>query len=150
MLRTILAVMACFLLLGSTRATSSLQERTFDLTYTAQVNDIPAGSKDVQIWLPYPQSDDYQKILKAKVTAPYLVQIMTAAEYGNQMAHIDVKNPGTGAITVTMEFTVKRDEHLNNTFTDISSTAKKERPNLERWLQPDHLVPLDQRIRELS
>jgi transglutaminase-like putative cysteine protease len=151
MLRTIVAITACFLLLGSTRATSSLQERTFEITYTAQVNDIPPGSKDVQIWLPYPQSDDYQKILKAKVTAPYPVQIMTGAEYGNQMAHIDVKNPGTGAITVTMEFTIRRDEHLNNAFTDVSSATKKDSPpNLERWLQPDHLVPLDQRIRELS
>jgi len=151
MLRTIVAITACFLLLGSTRATSSLQERTFEITYTAQVNDIPPGSKDVQIWLPYPQSDDYQKILKAKVTAPYPVQILTGAEYGNQMAHIDVKNPGTGAITVTMEFTIRRDEHLNNAFTDVSSATKKDSPpNLERWLQPDHLVPLDQRIRELS
>jgi transglutaminase-like putative cysteine protease len=75
---------------------------------------------------------------------------MTGAEYGNQMAHVDVQNPGTGAITFTMEFTIRRDEHLNNAFTDVSSTTKKDPPNLERWLKPDHLVPLDQRIRELS
>jgi transglutaminase-like putative cysteine protease len=148
--RIVLFASACFLLASSAPATSSLQERTFEFTYTAEVHDIPAGSKDVQIWLPYPQSDQYQKILKAKVSSPYPSQILTAPEYGNQMVHIDVKNPATASILVTMEFTVERAEHVHKAFTDVASTAPSAPPDLARWLQPDHLVPLDQRIRELS
>jgi len=51
--------------------TSSVHERAFEITYAAEVHDIPADAKDIQIWLPYPQSDNYQKILKAKVTSPF-------------------------------------------------------------------------------
>ena len=127
-----------------------MQERTFEFTYTAEVHDIPSGSKDVQIWLPYPQSDDYQKILKAEVISPYPSQILTGREYRNQMVYIGVKNPTAASIVVNMEFTVERTEHLHNTFTEVSSTAASTPPDLARWLQPDHLVPLDQRIRELS
>ena len=43
-------------------SSSTAHERTFDLTYAAEVHDIPAGTKDLQIWLPYPQDDRYQKI----------------------------------------------------------------------------------------
>jgi transglutaminase-like putative cysteine protease len=145
-----LPAIACLLLVASAPATSSIQERTVDFSYIANVHDIPAESKDVQIWLPYPQSDAYQKILKAKVTSPYPVKILTGPEYGNQFAHIEVKNPAATNIDVTMEFTVQRDEHVSKTFTGASSANTSAPPDLARWLQPDHLVPLDQRIRELS
>ena len=149
-IRIIVAATAGLLLVGSAPATSSMQERTFEFTYTTEVYDIPAGSKDVQIWLPYPQGDEYQKILRAKVNSSYPSQILTAPEYGNQMVHLDVKNPVAANIVVTMEFTVKRTEHLHNAFAEVSGAAATVRPDLARWLQPDHLVPLDQRIRELS
>jgi transglutaminase-like putative cysteine protease len=145
------SVAASFWLAGSVPATSSVQKRTFEFTYTAEVHDIPAGSKDIQIWLPYPPSDEYQKILKAKVSSAYSSQVLTASEYGNQMVHLDVKNPKTANIVLTMEFTVERDEHVHNGFAEVSSAGATSAPaDLKRWLQPDHLVPLDQRIRELS
>jgi hypothetical protein len=72
---------------------ASLEERTFDLMYTAKVHDIPPGAKQAEIWLPYPQSDDYQKILKANVTSPYPTKIFTDPEHSNKIVHIKVKNP---------------------------------------------------------
>lgn len=131
-------------------ASSPVHERTFDITYTAEVHDIPAGTKDVQIWLPYPQSDEYQKILKANVTAPYPTKIVKGAEYGNQIVHIEVKDLKTASIPVTMTFTVRRSEHLHNDFTQVSATKSAPSADMKRWLEPDKLVPLDQRIRELS
>src|SRR5580704_18809154 len=122
-LRTTLAAAIGFLLVSSAPATSSMQERTLEFTYTAEVHDIPSGSKDVQIWLPYPHNDEYQKVLKAKVASPYSSQVLTGPEYGNQMVHIDVKNPYAANIAVTMEFTIERTEHVHNTFTEVSSTA---------------------------
>jgi transglutaminase-like putative cysteine protease len=147
-LRNMFPAIACLLLVASAPASSSVGERTVDFSYIANVHDIPAESKDVQIWLPYPRSDAYQKILKAKVTSPYPVKILSGPEYGNQFAYIDVKNPAETNIDVTMEFTVQRDEHVSKTFTGASNTSAP--PDLARWLQPDHLAPLDQRIRELS
>ena len=133
------------------RARPSLEQRTFDLTYTAEVHDIPSGAKQVEIWLPYPQSDDYQKILKANVTSPYPAKIFTDPEHGNKIVHIKVKNPTATTILITMEFTVRRSEHVHNNFTQVvASSANVPPANVQRWLQPDRLVPLDQRIRELA
>ena len=136
---------------ASSLLNSPVHERTFEITYTAEVHDIPAGAKDVQVWLPYPQSDEYQKILKANVRSPFPDKIAKGAEYGNQMVHIEMKDPKVTAIPVAMEFTVRRSEHLHNDFAKVSSTANAAPPeNMKRWLEPDKLVPLDGRIREMS
>ena len=151
---TMLVVMvssASLMLEQPVRARASLEERTFDLAYTAEVHDIPSGAKQVEIWLPYPQSDDYQKILKANVTSPYPAKIFIDTRHGNKIVHINVKNPTAATIPITMEFTVRRSEHVHNNFTQVLASSNTVPPaNVQRWLQPDRLVPLDQRIRELA
>src|SRR5271156_805977 len=113
------AVIAALSIVHTLPASPSAHERTFDITYTAEVHDIPAGTKDVQIWLPYPQSDAYQKILKANVTAPYPTKVVKGAEYGNEIVHMNVKDPKVTSIAVTMNFTVRRSEHLHNDFAQV-------------------------------
>ena len=130
---------------------NSAASRTFDLTYSAEIHDLPAGAKQVDLWLPYPQSDDYQEILSAKVNSAFPTKIETASQYGNKMVHLVVKNPTATTIPVTMEFTVQRKERVQRNFLDVKTTNDGNAPeNLQRWLQSDHLVPLDQRIREMS
>ena len=137
-------------LLHSDAPSASAPKRTFDLTYTAEVHDVPAGAKQVDLWLPYPQSDDYQKVMKANVTSPFPTKITTESQYGNKMVHVEVKNPAAGMIPVTMEFTVERSERVQKGFQEAKTKSGAAPENLQRWLQPDHLVPLDQRIREMS
>jgi transglutaminase-like putative cysteine protease len=147
----VITAVAAYLFIHPAPAGSSLQQRTFDLTYTAEVQEIPAGAKQVEIWLPYPQSDAYQTILKEHITSPYPTKVLTAAEYGNRIVHIEVKDPTAATIPVTMDFTVRRSEHVHNNFSQISASTGEVRPaDLQRWLAPDRLVPLDQRIREMS
>ena len=141
---------ASFVLEQSVPARASLEERTFILTYTTEVHDIPPGAKQVEIWLPYPQSDDYQKILKASVTSPYPIKISTDTDHGNKIVYIKANNPVVRTIPITMEFTVRRSEHVHNNFTQASASDTVPPSNIQRWLRPDHLVPLDQRIRELA
>ena len=136
---------------SDTPASNSAPSRTFDLMYSAEIHDVPAGAKKVDLWLPYPQSDEYQKILSAKVNSPFPTKIETASQYGNKMVHLVVKNPTASTIPVTMEFTVERKERVQKNFLDVKTTNDAKPPeNLQRWLQSDHLVPLDQRIREMS
>ncbi|HWZ98183.1 MAG TPA: transglutaminase domain-containing protein [Candidatus Dormibacteraeota bacterium] len=138
-------------LLRSATPANSAPSRTFDLTYSAEIHDVPAGAKEVDLWLPYPQSDDYQKVLSAKVNSPFPTKIETASQYGNKMVHLVVKNPTAATIPVTMEFTVERKERVQKNFMEVKTSNGTAPPeNLQRWLQSDHLVPLDQRIRELS
>src|SRR6202012_3692584 len=78
------AVAAALAIAHTLPTSAPVHGRTFDISYMAEVHYIPVGAKDVQIGLPYPQSDEYQKILKANVTAPYPTKIAKGAEYGNQ------------------------------------------------------------------
>jgi transglutaminase-like putative cysteine protease len=126
------------------------QTRTLEITYSAQVSGIPANSKRIEIWLPYPQSDDNQKVLKGKVSSPAPSKILTDPQYGNKIVHIDVRNPEVTDIPVTMVFTVRRSEYVHNSFSEVTNGAPASEGNLDRWLQPDRLVPLDKRIQELS
>jgi transglutaminase-like putative cysteine protease len=129
---------------------SAPQTRTMEITYSVQVNAIPANSKRIEIWLPYPQSDDNQKILKGKVSSPAPSKILTDQQYGNKIVHFDVKNPEVTDIPVTMVFSVRRSEYVHNNFSAATNAAASAEENLDRWLQPDRLVPLDKRIQELS
>lgn len=93
----------------------------------------------MNIWLPYPQSDDYQEILEANVTSPYPTKISTGAEYVNAIVHIKLKNPTETTVRITMEFTVLRSEHVHNNFTQGLASSNIVPPaDVERWLQPDH------------
>src|ERR1700722_18911349 len=144
------AALAAFSSSPVTPVETAAQTRTIEITYSAQVNAIPANSKRIEIWLPYPQSDDNQKILKGKVSSPVASKILTDPQYGNKIVHIDVRNPEVKDIPVTMVFTVRRTAYVHNNFSEATNGAAASDANLDRWLQPDRLVPLNQRIQELS
>src|SRR5271170_7793135 len=137
-----IAALAAFSGSPAARVETAPQTRTVEITYSAQVSAIPANSKRIEIWLPYPQSDENQKILKGKVSSPAPSKILTDPQYGNKIVHIDVKNPEVTDIPITMVFTVRRSEYVHNNFAEATNGAATSEGNLDRWLQPDRLVPL--------
>jgi transglutaminase-like putative cysteine protease len=144
------AAVPAALMRSETHPVNSAPSRTFAFTYSAEIHDVPAGAQEVDLWLPYPQSDEYQKVLSAKVNSPFPTKLETASQYGNKMVHLVVNNPTAATIPVTMEFTVERKERVQKNFVEVKTTNGPTPENLQRWLQSDHLVPLDQKIRELS
>ncbi len=143
-------VLAVFLIFGATQA-QTLRARVFAFEYSATVRDVPTSARQVDLWLPLPHNDPYQKITGLTVDAPYPYTIQSA-QYGNRMLHLIVSEPKRSAFTVTVRFNAVRYEHLNAALLDGDGTvaAKKEEaadPDMARWLQPDRLVPLDDKIR---
>jgi transglutaminase-like putative cysteine protease len=133
---------------------SGARERHFILTYTAVIDPLPAGAQKVEIWLPYPQSDRYQDITAQKIDSPFPARVEQDPVTGNAMLHAVVANPPAGQpIAISMSFDVQRYEHVHRYSAETAGTgtAGDEPPTaLARWLQPDRLVPLDARIRDLS
>ena len=64
--------------------------RTFEFTYVAEVRDIPSGARTVSIWLPYPPSDENQRISDVRIHAPAPWRLTRDPEYGNQILYIRV------------------------------------------------------------
>lgn len=126
------------------------RERHFDIDYTVTVDKFPTLTNRVEIWLPVPHDDPYQDISHFNVTsdAPYDI---TKGEFGNRMLHIRLNGADLvrQTLTVGMQFVVKRREHirLEEGLSVAKESAADKDPDMQRWLEPDRLVPLDDKIR---
>jgi transglutaminase-like putative cysteine protease len=126
-------------------------ERTFEFNYRFTIKNVPADASKVRVWLPYPVSDAYQEIKRVSVTAPTESTIYTEPTYGNSVLYLESKGAKQGALEVGTKFIVKRRENAQPEFrrARLATTAVHDK-RIERWLKPDRLVPLDERIRGLA
>ena len=135
---------------GASTAPAEPAVRSFELTYRAVVTGIPAGSQRVDVWIPYPHSDDHQQVEVIAIEAPVPHQITTDPEFGNQVVHLVVEKPKE-PIAVEMRARVVRREVVRKDFARAKADGDPGKdPALKKWLEPDRLVPLDQRIRDLA
>lgn len=134
----------------ATAATTSPASRTFEVVYTASIKDLPADAHRLEIWIPYPHSNGSQQIEMEGVTSPYPTQVETESSLGNEMIHLVVDRPGRKAFDVTQTFRVTRTEKIRKDFAKAQPHHGDLPPDVARWLKPDKLVPLDDRIRALS
>jgi transglutaminase-like putative cysteine protease len=121
------------------------RERAFSFEYAVTVKDIPRGAHLVEIWLPVPHDDDYQRIANLRVETSYPWEFTTGAD-GNSLLHLRLSNPTDPSIPVTVRFDAVRKEHIQPLALSPDSPAQDPR-GLDRFLRPDRLVPLDDTIR---
>ncbi len=120
--------------------------RTFDLVYETEVQNIPSGAARVDVWIPLPQDDPNQENNTQRVDTPYDWTVHTDPEYGNKILHLSLVDADVRSIPLTLSFRVRRREHVQPLLTGAGVPA----PPDQRWLQPDRLVPLDERIKGIA
>jgi len=121
------------------------RERSFTFGYSVTVQDLPAQARVVDLWIPVPHDDPYQKISALKIDTPFPYSTGTDRD-GNVILHLRAAHPAAGSVPLTMRFSAIRKEHIQLL---TVPEAKPESPAvLARWLQPDRLVPLDDQIRK--
>ncbi|RTQ46618.1 transglutaminase domain-containing protein [Hymenobacter gummosus] len=123
--------------------------RTFALDYQATVAAAPAGARALDLWLPVPHDDASQDIRELKIDSPYPFDIRPG-QYGNRVLHLRLSPASAQPFTVALHCQVTRREHTNPLLPPAPGRkAPKEAadPDLNRWLAPDRLVPLDDSIR---
>lgn len=143
--------------LASDRAAVSAEDRgkirSFELTYSASIVDLPSSAGRVRVWIPYPVSDSYQTVEVLEVDAPYPTSIERQPESGNSMVYMEVAGQPQGELKVEMTVRVARSERLTKippTPAKTGKAAASRPPEIARWLRPDELVPLSERIRKLA
>jgi transglutaminase-like putative cysteine protease len=125
--------------------------REFDLTYAAQVGELPQDVHKVEVWLPYPVSDEHQDVKVTEVSSPYPYEILKEPRNGNSILHISLTDQHPHDFTVTMKAHVLRREYLHNDFSKIRKDKGEQRPgDVGQWLRPDKRVPIDDRVRKLA
>jgi len=144
---TILTVLpAAFLLVTLERRDSPAKtldtKLNFAFTYNLQLSEIPENSKTVEIWVPLPSTSGVQEIANYKINSELPYELYFDPEYGNRIAHFASNGHIPQNLDVAINLDVVRFEQdgLNH----ISKSETEDRlENLERYLQPDILVPID-------
>src|ERR1700719_1944356 len=138
-LALLLALFAvCFLIAGEPN------QRDFTFEYKATVKDVPGGTQRLELWIPVPHDDAFQRILDVHVDTPYPHQIL-AGDQGNTMLHLAIAQPKGSSLPVTLTFHAVRLERIQPIIQVKSGIAPE--GDLSRWLEPDRLVPIDGQIR---
>lgn len=129
---------------------SSAKKRRFEFNYSTTVQ-VPEGAKNVKIWLPLPHSDQNQDITGFQIKSEYPVSFANDGEYGNSFFTVTATNAKPGPLTVDFTLQVLRREYLHRP-KEVLKAADTEisDPLMPRWLQPDRLVPINQRVRDLA
>jgi transglutaminase-like putative cysteine protease len=143
----------CLSLLTAVTATAAVEPprvRDFDFTYSVRVSELPQGTHKVDMWLPYPTSDENQKVEVVEISSPYPYRISKDSGYGNSILYISATDPGTREIEVKLAVRVQRRENLRHAAIAANAAGRKVPPPANRWLQPDRRVPLDDTIRQLA
>lgn len=143
----------CLLVLAAASALGVMADaprmRDFVFTYSVSIGELPSGARQVDIWLPYPTSDEHQKIDVLEILSPYPHRVIKEPEYGNSILFISATDPMTREIDVKMTIRVRRRENVRNAFAAAKASSQVPPPD-KRWLKPDRRVPLDDNIRGIA
>jgi len=150
----VVAVGAALTALAFHAATSvqgaAIPSRTFEFSYQVHVPASPDASSGLRLWIPLPQADGYQDIRDLRVESPVHYTQGRDSEYENLFAAFTPTAAQSAAgFDVTLRFTATRREHLVPLTLSVYP-SKKPDPMLQRYLQPDKLVPLNGTIAELA
>ena len=113
--------------------------RTFRLTYTVAVRDIPAGARRLSIWVPVPETDPHQEVLDLAVQSPLEYSFTREHRYGNRLLHLAADAPLPDRIDLRLEAVVARRAY--RVLDAKSQPAENDRPS-PKDLGPDALVPI--------
>ena len=116
--------------------------RNFEFTYRVSLPDIPKTAKELEIWMPLPQSDDFQEIMEINIESPVPYSIKRESKFNNEFLfiHIDKDIPGNLEITVN----IKAHRNIRNGGAPVYQREE----DVKKYLEPDDLVPIDGQIAE--
>ena len=121
--------------------------RTFEATYVATVEAIPAGLSRVEVWVPLPSDTPNQRIRNLKVESPYPGSVRREKEHGNSYFYFSTDQPRSGPLELKVRFEAERREVLRPSVVRAGSARLSD---LQKYLRPERLVTLSPRVRELA
>jgi len=135
---------------GQVPATS----RTFAFTYQVHVPPTKDASGKLYLWLPLPQQDDYQKIENLQIESVVAHTDGRDPQYHNPFVVFEPNAAQVEAgFDATVRFVATRREHkvdLVPASAKAGTASVPSKAELERYLEPDKMVPLNGVISELA
>jgi transglutaminase-like putative cysteine protease len=145
MRRLSLVVLAMLSLSSPLLAAPAPAVRTFEATYVATVQEVPAGLARLEVWVPLPADSADQTIRNVKIESPFEGSIRREKENGDVYFYFSADSPKPGPLEIRVHFEAERREAGVG---GIVATASKD--ELERYLRAEKLVTLSPRIRQIA
>lgn len=124
-------------------------DRKFEFTYSFTVKEIPSDADRIYAWISIPPTNDQQRLEKFTIENEGRFEIVSESEYGNRFFLFDLSETvsnGDGNPSVTIKYYIIRKAY--NVLTKKDNSTSLPRINLNRFLSPDRLIPIDGKIAE--
>lgn len=109
----------------------------FEFAYRVR---LPQFSGPASLWLPLAQSDEFQSVEVIEIVAPTETRVLPEDKYGNNVLYLTARPEDSGQ-TIEVRYRVRRVEKSPSPAASASS---------DKDLEPDRLVPADDRIRSIA
>ncbi|MBI5681750.1 MAG: transglutaminase domain-containing protein [Deltaproteobacteria bacterium] len=127
-------------------AASYANEREGVVTFEIEVN-APENSRDVRLWVPYPQSDSEQTISDIKIDGNFTSSgVYTQKEAGDTAFYAEWKVP-TKTKYLTMTFKAKAIERIKKSFPQNETAPPLE---VKAFSEGSEFIPTDGKIKEIA
>jgi len=143
---TLSCLMLCF---SGTAHAKTPKDRTVNFTYVVNVKDIPSGSSRLNIWIPYPTSNEEQSVLDVKIDSPYPVTVVHEPKYGNSAGFITVNSPKK-PFSIKAVYTIKRFERLTSEINTKQDISVHDSGQFGIFLAPSHYAVINDAVRKFS
>lgn len=140
------AVGACLLLVASVCAGFAQEQRHFIFTYAFTVKN-PERGKPLRVWFPAAHSDKFQTVRLISVNGDLPARRTRDAEYGNEMFFAETRKADRDSYRFEAVYDVVRHERRG---LRQASAREESRAALQRFLEPNRLVPITGRPAELA
>jgi transglutaminase-like putative cysteine protease len=120
--------------------------RTFSVEYVAKVPEIPAGTRNLRVWIPVPQDTTVQEIRALSFSKE--PRLGVEPKYGNRIAFWEIENPGA-SVELAMRFDCSRLE-IRTDLDALRSEGTDDPSSFEVFRKADALVLVDAEMRKLS
>jgi transglutaminase-like putative cysteine protease len=122
-------------------------ERSFAFTYRMVARDIPRGARHLTLWIPLPRETPAQRVEDLEIRCDLPHRIVKDPVYGNYLLFAQAEEELPEEVTVDVSFVVHRKGYQVLQGMRIGD-VEIHPADLERFLQPDRLVPIDGPIAE--
>lgn len=127
----------------SASQTHKTRRFTFDYSFTVRVTD---PGKPLEIWFPMARSDEYQQVKVLSKQGDLPLRETSESEYGNRMFYAHTPKAEKPEYHFSVKYQVVRLEH----FAAASLNSPARPRELQRFLQPDRLVPITGKPAEIA
>jgi transglutaminase-like putative cysteine protease len=126
------------------------QVREVELTYHTDLTGIDPNAHRIEVWIPLPREDSFQRISGISINGPAHAEVIDQPTGGNSIVHFSATSPLAVSIPVTIRCKVRRVEEAPDLLKAQRNLPEPRSGEFVSVLGPDRLVPIDGEISMVS